>query len=282
MNHTLHICLTTDQNYLELTEICINEIILHKDPSTKIVFYILGNNVDLSILKQFERYQDVSVVLYEADLSQIISTKYMNRYLSHTMYFRILIPTLDIFDDVRKVLYLDSDVLARKDLLGYFNTDISQAALGVIKDFGCANVYNEHPVNLATYTYFYSGQLLMNLSRLKEIDFSKRCLDILNQTHQPDQPIINKVVGTDVVYLDPKYCFSWHKTFTYKGNYCNIHLWNKTYGTNYKSIQDLTDSSVIWHFHGDKQAQRQVKVLNDLYLSSLNRVKQFLGEVTND
>ena len=277
MDHTLHICLTTDQNYLELTEICINEIILHKDPSTEIVFYILGNNVDLSILQKFERYPGISIVLYAVDFNQIVSKDHTNRYLSNTMYFRILIPTLDIFKDVEKVLYLDSDVLARKDLSEYYNTDISQVALGVIKDFGCANVFNDQPVDLKKYTYFYSGQLLMNLPRLKEINFSKRCLDILNQIHQPDQPIINKVIGTDVVYLDPKYCFSWHKTFTYKGNYCNIYLWNKTYGTNYKSIQDLTDSSVIWHFHGDKHAQRQVKVLNDLYLSSLNRVKQFLG-----
>lgn len=277
MQEPLRICLTTDKNYLDLMKMCIYAIIIARHPEVALIFYLLGDDVDLSKFKKFEQFKNVQIITRTLKMDKVIPKQVSCRYLTRAMYMRILIPELPVFEDVKKVLYLDTDAIARKDLSEYFNTDIGNAALGVIKDFGCANVYNETPVDLSKYTYFYSGQLLMNLVELRKMHFTDKCLEMIYHTDLPDQQIINKVVGTQVKYLDPKYCFSWHKTILMKSNYTNIDLWNRTYGTNYPSMQALEKASVIWHFHGDKKVQRINKQINDLFTNLSNKVNKFLG-----
>lgn len=277
MQNPIRICLTTDKNYVDLMKMCIYAIIIARHPEVALIFYLLGDNVDLSEFKKFEQFDHIQVITQTLDMEKIIPKQVSIRYLTRAMFMRILIPELPIFKDVDKVLYLDTDAIAKKDLSEYYNTDISNTALGVIKDFGCANVYNESPVDLAKYTYFYSGQLLMNLDQLRKMQFTDKCLDMIYHTDLPDQQIINKVVGTQVRYLDPKYCFSWHKTILMKSNYTDINLWNKTYGTHYKSMKELEEASVIWHFHGDKKSQRTNKLIDTLFTSLSNNVNKFLG-----
>ena len=277
MQDPIRICLTSDSNYVELLKMCIYAIIIARHPEVALILYLLGDRVDLSELKVFEQYENVKVITQTLDMDKIIPKNISHRYLTKTMFMRVLIPELPIFKDVSKVLYLDTDAIAKKDLSEYYNTDISETALGVIKDFGCANIYNEKPVDLAEYTYFYSGQLLMNLDYLRKMQFTDKCLELIHTTDLPDQQIINKVVGTQVKYLDPKYCFSWHKTILMKSNYTNIDLWNKTYGTHYKSMKELEDASVIWHFHGDKKVQLMNKTINNLFTNLSNQVNKFLG-----
>lgn len=277
MQEPIRICLTTDKNYLDLMKMCIYAIIIARHPEVALIFYLLGDDVDLSKFKKFEQFKNVQIITRTIKMDKVIPKQVSCRYLTRAMYMRILIPELPVFEDVKKVLYLDTDAIAKKDLSEYFNTDIGNAALGVIKDFGCANVYNETPVDLSKYTYFYSGQLLMNLVELRKMHFTDKCLEMIYHTDLPDQQIINKVVGTQVKYLDPKYCFSWHKTILMKSNYTNIDLWNKTYGTNYPSMQALEKASVVWHFHGDKKVQRTNKQINDLFTNLSKKVNKFLG-----
>lgn len=277
MQEPIRICLISDKNYIDLLKMCIYAIIITSHPEAALIFYLLGDKVDLSDLKKFEKLGNVQVITQTLDMDKIIIRNASHRYLTKTMYMRVLIPELPIFKDVDKVLYLDTDAIAKKDLSEYYNTDISGTALGVIKDFGCANVYNDKPTNLDTYHYFYSGQLLMNLPYLRKIQFTDQCLKLIHTTDLPDQQIINQVIGTQVKYLDPKYCFSWHKTILTRSNYTNIDLWNKTYGTHYKSMKDLEDASVVWHFHGDKQIQKTNKAINALFSDLSDKVNKFLG-----
>ena len=282
MNNEINICFATDNNYIDFTLMAMYSII----KTTKdypLHFYILGNNADLSVFNAFSKFPEVSVTTYSDDLNKTIGNYKPGRYITSTTYFRLLIPELEVFKDVDKVLYLDQDIIAVKSIAAYYNHDISNVGLGVIKDFGCANVYNKSPVNLKLYRYFYAGQLLMNLPVLRKRKFTEKCLNDLKKTKQNDQIVINRIAFVEknfVKYLDPKYCFSWHKTITVKGNYNKIALWNKTYGTNYKSMEDLTNNSVIWHFHGDKkQMMKNNKRINDLITKYINDAKTIVKKL---
>lgn len=275
MNNEINVCFATDENYIDLTIMAIYSII--KVTKSPLHFFILGDNADVEIFKKFEICPNVKVTTYSEDLSKLISNRETSRYITRTTYFRLLIPDLPIFESVNKVLYLDQDIIARKDISEYYNQDLGRACLGVVKDFGSAFVYNKHPVRINMYKYFYAGQLLMNLPELRREKFTKRCLTLLRRTKFNDMKIINHVCVGKVKYLDPKYCFSWHKLFLVGGNYCKIDLWNKLYGTDYESIEALEDASVIWHFHGDKkQMVEQSEVIRDLFKQYLDEANIFL------
>ena len=279
MDHIVHICITTDKNYLELTKMCINDIILAKATTTILYFYILGNNVDLSELHKFEQYSDVHVTTYTDNFDTHYSFYNNYRHLTSTVYVRTLIPILPVFDKIDKVLYLDADILAKKDLFGFYNENITGRAMGVVKDFGMANVYNTNPIDLSTFSFFNTGQLLMNLPYLRNINFTEECAKLMHTKGMTDdQPIINKVLVGKVKYLSPIYFFPWHKTKTMGGNYNNVDLWNKTYGTSFRSMQELEDASVLWHFHGEKEAQLKNPILKQLYQESLDRVNTFFNQ----
>lgn len=278
-NPTVRVCIITDQIYFDMAKLCVNEIVLHKNPETKLHLYIIGNNVDTSIFQKYRELENIEVTTCSEDFDK--KWKFYNnyRYLTSTVYVRLLIPTFSFFKDVGRVLYLDTDILAQKDLSGFYNENIYGSAMGVVKDFGLANVFNHGPVDLKTYGYFNTGQLLMNIQILRKMDFTKKCLALMHKSGMTDdQPIINTVLKGKVKFLDPIYFFPWHKTVTTKGKYLDINLWNKTYGTHYKSIDELCEKSVLWHFHGNKQRQRENPVFREMFDSALQRANEFLDK----
>lgn len=280
MNTTIaRVCIITDKTYLDMSKMCVNEIVRNRDPYTRLFLYVLGNKADVSFFNKYNELPNVTMETYSEDFDRKYGFYNNYRHLTSTVYVRTLLPVLPIFSKLDKILYLDTDIIARKDLAGFYNENIRGKAMGVVKDFGLANVYNSKPTNLKTFCYFNTGQLLMNLAYLRTIEFTERCFKLM---HKPgmtdDQPIINTVLKGRVRFLDPIYFFPWHKTVTTGGKYLDIKLWNKTYGTHYKSMEELTDKSVLWHFHGNKEGQRKNPVFKKIFDDALDRANEFLEE----
>ena len=272
----MHICLTIDQNYVDLAKICIYSIATCKHPDTEITFHILGNKVDnLDVLKQFETKSNITIEVKNIlDLERKIPVKIASYpHLTNTCWIRYFLP--ELYPDLNRILYLDADIIAKKDLTDLYKTDLNNKAIGAVKDFGI-NYFGNPPSDYSVYTSINTGVMLMDLDQLRAMDYTKICIERTCKNPDNDQVIMNQFMGNNIWFLPPIYNYSYHYTLLYGKVYTDINIWNKTYGTKYTSMKDLTDQSVLWHFHGNKMKQRKNTTLNKIWSDYESATNQFL------
>lgn len=92
-----------------------------------------------------------------------------------------------------------------------FDTDIGDNFIGACADKSVVDVpplaqYMEEAVGVGRFDYINSGVLLMNLKELRENEFDKHFLQLLNTYHfdciAPDQDYINAICNGRIYYLD--------------------------------------------------------------------------------
>lgn len=130
-------------------------------------------------------------------------------YFTLTIYFRLFIPAM--FPQYDKGIYIDSDVILLGDLAELFDTHIGDNLIAACADKSVVDVpelarYMEEAVGVSRYEYINSGVLLMNLKALREKEFHKHFLRLLETYHfdciAPDQDYINAICNGKIHYLD--------------------------------------------------------------------------------
>ena len=223
---------------------------------------MICDKVSNAAMRELEQLscKNVIVKTYAVDTDEYVKDAPSYRYCSKTMYMKMFIPS--ILGELDKVLYLDSDVIVRKDLTEYFNQlNINESCdMAVIKDLGLIKIWRPTFKVYEVDDVFYSGQMLMNLKNLRgENGIERRFINILNSGKSDisygDEQVFNILEFNRVKYLDIKYCLSWHKIAmnSHPEVYANIDVYNQVYGTEYRNMDELINQSVIWHFHGDKK-----------------------------
>lgn len=132
---------------------------------------------------------------------------------SPVIFYRLI--ACSIFPNIDKLLYLDSDTLVCGDLSELFNTNISNYALGAVRDMAPtedANNPNGKYVrefaenHLQNDVYFNSGILLMNLKNMAKNQ--QLLLDVKVPLKYPDQDILNVGLHKQIKPLALKYNFA--------------------------------------------------------------------------
>ena len=91
-----------------------------------------------------------------------------------------------------KILYLDTDVICRKDCSEFYNRDISEYELVGVLDYYGKCFFKK---NIFKFDYINSGVLLLNLSKIKETKLFEKCRKMCKEEEMfmPDQSAINKI-----------------------------------------------------------------------------------------
>lgn len=129
-------------------------------------------------------------------------------YFTLTIYFRLFIPAM--FPEYDKAVYLDGDIVVQGDLAELYNIDLGDNVIGACQDHSCNGIepfqrYFELHAGVDRNKYINSGVLLMDLKKLREADFDKHFIDLLN-TYQfdsvcPDQDYINAICCDKIYHL---------------------------------------------------------------------------------
>jgi lipopolysaccharide biosynthesis glycosyltransferase len=127
-----------------------------------------------------------------------------NSHITKTAYLRYF---LDLFTDEnsQKLLYLDIDVLVRKDISELFDLNFDEviaASLASPKHMA----YGEHLENFSG-EYFNSGVLLINMDKWRGLQIGKKLVNVtLGQSFQfLDQDALNIVFQNNWKKIDRKY-----------------------------------------------------------------------------
>lgn len=141
-----------------------------------------------------------------------LSNRIRSEYFTLTIYFRLFIASM--FPEYDKAIYIDSDIVLEEDIAELFSIDIGDNFIGACRDASIDGIepfqsYVEQVVGVDRNDYVNSGVLLMNLKKLRDTDFDKHFLSLLNTYHfdsvAPDQDYLNAICKGSIYYLSPKW-----------------------------------------------------------------------------
>lgn len=208
----MNIIFSCDENYASYLAVTILSI-LEKNKNTKIIFYIL----DLKISEESKKYityfvedRKCKIIFFQINENKFNKLNTMVQHVPKATFARLFLheylPT-----DLKKVLYLDCDIIINQNLKELYETDLGENTLGVIMDPFIENNQYKKTIDLkANNLYFNAGVLLINLKKWRQKNFNDFfhffTKKFPNAQYQ-DQDILNALFQNEVQFLDMRYNF---------------------------------------------------------------------------
>lgn len=191
----------TDEKYVMPTTVAITSIIENKKKSTSYQIYILGKNLSSTSKNIIDKLKTNNTEITIIDTSKELNFKSgVNTYVSTTACLKFYLP--EILGNLKKVLYLDSDIIVQKDLTDLYETNISDYYLASCLDALATNIsYDNY--------YFNSGVMLLNLEKMRQDDIPNKLTEYKlsgNNTFM-DQDAFNNVCKNGTKILPSRYNF---------------------------------------------------------------------------
>ena len=111
---------------------------------------------------------------------------------------RLLIPYLDVMKDVDKMIYLDCDIMFYRDVKEFYDVDMENFELGVVRDY-LGRFWMSRD-------YFNSGVMLINLKECRKTKLFNRAIEMVKSRKMtfPDQSALN-ILAKRLKYLPYKF-----------------------------------------------------------------------------
>ena len=241
----IHIALATDNNYIIPTTVALKSIFQHH-PNVRISVYLC--HVQNQLKKDFIDFFVQFAAKHNAHLHPIEISQEQLANLPETRHgkaalLRLCLPKL--LPQLKKILYLDGDVIVQSDLTELYNTDLGENYIAAVKD--TLPIY--HPQRVKSlginekHWYFNTGVLLLNLEKLRQInlveDIKAYAQKHYHEIALPDQDVLNYICQGHTCYIHPRY----NMNYAVEKDVAQS-TWGK------KEIQEAKESPAIIHFVG--------------------------------
>lgn len=254
----IDICCIADANYVVPTMVFLESVKRTKRRATVPSITVLaprGARGEMAILESLSD-SDFMVEVREVDSSQFENLhKYKEKddfvMASPSAMFKFIIPSL--YPELDRILYIDTDLIIRKDLFELFMMDIEDKYLCAVPDLWTPVTDREDIRRFAS--YFNSGVMLMNLSRMRDEGLPVKLIETKRSTtnfNLMDQDVFNEVCANSVKVLDIKFnflpvCYKRHR------HRFDLNAVNKLYGSNYASVEEISLDPVVAHWAGSEK-----------------------------
>lgn len=223
-NKEIPIIWSSDNNYASVLAVSLQSIISNSSEENNYDILILSdriNEVNRNMLHYMVKDKP-NVTLRFVEVSNHLDKynfKFNNTQLSRATFMRLLIP--DLFDAYEKVLYLDCDTVALRDIAEMYNINIGTNIIGAVRDAHVIEVqkFRKHIENHIIKdiqlndpkNYFNAGVLLINVKELKHEYTSEKLLQIATSRKWlwEDQDVLNYISRGRVFYLDQNWNVFW-------------------------------------------------------------------------
>ena len=226
-----HICLCSDNSYLKYAAVLIYSIIKASSKNNsqdkgKFIFHILGDGFtedNLNLIKEFNKkineIYPSDIRTYDVSEKQFSGNSSWGEGGGYTTYLRLLIP--DVLDkSIKRILYLDCDMLCSNDIRPIFRVDLFDRVAGAVPDpwIGQHRKIICHSKKLFRKSkklifskeecYFNAGLLLIDADAWRSHSITKHCLEVLKnyKLHMNDQDALNIVLKNKIKLIP----FAWN------------------------------------------------------------------------
>ncbi len=207
---------TVDDNYVRYMLVTLKSIIDQSKRSNKYDIYVVhtGLNKDnRNRINSLFKKDNFSLHFYNISMkmSDLKIRLDVRDYYSLATYHRLFLPGL--FPNIKKAIYLDSDIVVREDVANLYNTDIGDNLFGAVPDasvqlFDEFKTYVKEIIEVDPAKYFNAGVLVMNFKALRAFKFEKKAIDLLSRVNfkvAQDQDVLNYLCKDKITFIDPKW-----------------------------------------------------------------------------
>lgn len=215
MKEQVNIVFATDNNYAQHTAVAMASILKNTSVPINIRFYIMGDDIVDENCKKIEMTveQFGSTVQFIRLSNEKIAQGFVSGQISRTCYFRLDIANV-LSNDIKKIIYLDGDLLVYDDIIKMWNIDMMGKPLAAVCDLGIMASKRIRKQKLEKVgldmrlPYFNSGVLIMDLEQWRQEHYAEKVIKLALENNFPnhDQDALNKI---------------------FNGNWCQLPLaWN--------------------------------------------------------
>lgn len=210
----MDIVFNVDNGYVR--HMCVTILSILDNNNENLCIHILTcdlSNENKSYISSLIIERNAFVKFYDVDVNTLkkfsVGKLTGNPLISYAAYLRLFIPDL-LPKDVDKVLYLDCDIVVINSLSELWNKDISGYYLAALDDYGDAQKMGHKRMGLELgYKYFNSGVMLMNIRKLREMQFIIKVKEFLvtdgHRILMHDQDILNGLLYKQRLPLEERW-----------------------------------------------------------------------------
>ena len=251
----LNIAFIADKNFYLPSVVTLTSLFEScKKKSAYVIYYIA---VDLThsqkeCIRELCRKSKSTVKIIEIDKGEL-QGRY-SRFLKHdgcaTISALIKFDLPYLCNDIDTVLYLDGDMIVKKDLSELAQIRLEDEYLAAVKDSGL--LYSKTLISQEIESYFNSGLMLLNLKKMR-IDAIPEALaeEKFKSTDNSlmDQHVLNKVFEDHVKFLGHEYNLLYVNLIRARYFYgLELKDINKMYGKDYCDWDDMLNQACIIHY----------------------------------
>lgn len=252
----INICFSCDDNYVRHLSATLASILDNSSKDDIYNIYILdggiSNDNKINILKM-NNIRDFNlkyITIEKEDFTNCPITDYAS-YLTIATYYRFKIPTY--LKNLDKVLYMDCDMIANRDIRELFDTNIDDYYVAAVPEV-CNHHHKRRLEIEGGHYYFNAGLLLINNKKWKEEGIEEKLFEYALHPKRTivhsDQDVLNDVLKYNVTYLP----LSW----------------------NFQHDAIDMDESYLYH-----QKERMIALNNPYIIHYTNKYKPWHKECTN-
>ncbi len=214
---TISIVSASDDKFVPYLGVMLFSLLRNKNTDTSVEIYIIDNGISAKnrtrLSKLIGKFR--SSLIFLSVNADIYKNFRIDSHINHTTYCRLSIP--ELFNrEIKKILYIDGDVVVRKDLSSLWNIDISDYYMAAVKDWG---ITSDLPRNNS---YFNAGIMLLNLNKIRCDSIMSKTITYIEQNRPAmhDQDGLNAIVKENYLSLPVIYntmsCFFFRKKLNNK------------------------------------------------------------------
>lgn len=223
----------SDDNYAMPLAVTIRSAIDCLAPGRRLHVYILDGGISDESKARLERswkHPQVQVQWLAPPVEKIADLKTEN-HLNLVTYLRLFMPVL-LPAELKRVIFLDADLLIEKDLSELWETELGEAPIAAVNDYftpylntpetiGRESLCDRHPEKtfpVPNYRelglkgnagYFNAGVMVVNLAKWREMDVLHRAIDLVRQHTEHvrycDQYALNVLFSEKWKSIDPRW-----------------------------------------------------------------------------
>lgn len=208
--NNLNIAFATDDNYCQHLSVALTSIIKNKHQDTSLNIYILYDELytkNIQLLQSLATEQ-IFINFVKIDKKDFASCPLPKEFhFSLPTYFRLKLA--DILPDINKILYLDCDIIVKKDLSELYNHNIENFYAGATRDYKAEESRQRLELNSSDGFYFNAGVMLINLKKWREDNLTNKFFEFINTSLAKitwvDQDVLNCCLYGKVLELNQTY-----------------------------------------------------------------------------
>lgn len=189
----INVCLACDDNYSKYAGVVIASVLANAKPENSLSFYILDGGVsqeNIEKILSLKSIKDCEINFVKVDDSQFEMYKNIktHQYVTLQTYYRLKLA--QILPDVKRIIYMDCDMVVNDDLEELFNTDLHDNVIAGVLDI---RVYGKKAWKNSK--YINAGMILFDLEKFRQENiediFYEYTKNNFDKIKTGDQDIIN-------------------------------------------------------------------------------------------